>query len=55
MVIPSDIGSLIDFFSFAAWLFYGLAVFCVVILRFRKPHAERPIKVSISIKHSDQS
>ncbi|XP_045191562.2 b(0,+)-type amino acid transporter 1-like [Mercenaria mercenaria] len=49
MVIPSDIGSLIDFFSFAAWMFYGLAVFCVVILRFRQPHADRPIKVFILI------
>ncbi|XP_060601697.1 b(0,+)-type amino acid transporter 1-like [Ruditapes philippinarum] len=49
MVIPSDVGSLIDFFSFAAWLFYGLAVFCVVILRFTKPNAERPIKVFILI------
>jgi L-type amino acid transporter 9 len=49
MVIPSDVGSLIDFFSFAAWLFYGLAVFCVVILRFTKPNAERPIKVNIKL------
>ncbi|XP_052817822.1 b(0,+)-type amino acid transporter 1-like [Mya arenaria] len=47
MTIPADIGSLVDFFSFAAWLFYGLTVACVVILRIRQPNAERPIKVFI--------
>ena len=45
MVIPTDIASLIDFFSFAAWLFYGMAVFCVILLRFTKKKAERKIKV----------
>lgn len=49
MVIPSDISSLIDFFSFAAWMFYGLAVSCVIILRIRRPKDERPIKVFILI------
>ncbi|KAL4235159.1 b(0 +)-type amino acid transporter 1 [Mactra antiquata] len=49
MVIPADIGSLIDFFSFAAWLFYGMAVSCVLVLRIRRPDAHRPIKVFILI------
>lgn len=49
MVIPSNIGSLVDFFSFASWLFYGLAVLCVIILRFTQPKAARPIKVFILI------
>lgn len=48
MVIPSDIGSLIDFFSFAAWLFYGMAVFCVILLRFTQRKAERKIKVKFT-------
>ena len=47
MVIPADIGSLIDFFSFAAWLFYGMAVFCVLLLRFTRKDAERKIKVLV--------
>ena len=46
MVIPADIGSLIDFFSFAAWLFYGMAVFCVILLRFTRKNADRKIKVT---------
>lgn len=49
MVIPSDIGALIDFFSFAAWLFYCAAVTCVITLRFIKPDAKRPFKVFIGI------
>ncbi|KAH3789278.1 hypothetical protein DPMN_167453, partial [Dreissena polymorpha] len=44
MTIPANIGQLVDFFSFSAWLFYGACVFCLVILRIRKPNAERPIK-----------
>ena len=51
MVIPTDIASLIDFFSFAAWLFYGMAVFCVILLRFTKKKAERKIKVYVYEKH----
>ncbi|KAH3777179.1 b(0,+)-type amino acid transporter 1-like isoform X2 [Dreissena polymorpha] len=49
MIIPANIGQLVDFFSFSAWLFYGTCVFCVVILRIRKPNAERPIRVFILI------
>ncbi|ROT74927.1 B(0,+)-type amino acid transporter 1 [Penaeus vannamei] len=33
MVIPSDIGSLIDFFSFTAWIFYGGAMLALIIMR----------------------
>ena len=47
MVIPADIASLIDFFSFAAWLFYGMAVFCVILLRFTRKKADRKIKVNM--------
>ena len=45
MLIPSDIETLIDFFSFAAWMFYAV-VFCALIyLRWKAPNAPRPYKV----------
>ncbi|XP_076111587.1 b(0,+)-type amino acid transporter 1-like isoform X1 [Mytilus galloprovincialis] len=45
MLIPGDIGQLIDFFSFAAWLFYALAIVSLFILRWKMKDAHRPIKV----------
>ncbi|XP_062609613.1 b(0,+)-type amino acid transporter 1-like [Saccostrea cucullata] len=47
MLIPGDIGSLIDFFSFAAWMFYALAIICLIILRFKWKDRKRPIKIFI--------
>ncbi|RXG54200.1 b(0,+)-type amino acid transporter 1 [Armadillidium vulgare] len=49
MVIPSDIGSLIDFFSFTAWIFYGGAMLALIIMRYTKKDAHRPYKVPIFI------
>ncbi|KAK8727144.1 hypothetical protein OTU49_009718 [Cherax quadricarinatus] len=49
MVIPSDIGSLIDFFSFTAWIFYGGAMAALIIMRFTMKDAPRPYKVPIAI------
>lgn len=49
MVIPADIGSLINFFSFASWIFYGMAGFCVILMRFTWKNVERKIKVFILI------
>ena len=48
LVIVGDIGPLINFFSFASWLFYGMAGFCVIILRFTRRDAERKFKVFFS-------
>lgn len=48
-IIPGDINSLVNYFSFAAWLFYGLTVLGLIVMRFTKKHAERPIKVPIVI------
>ena len=45
MIIPGDIGSLIDFFSFTAWIFYGGAMVALIVLRYTKPKAPRPYKV----------
>ena len=46
-IIPGDIFSLIDFFSFAVWFFYGLTMIALVIMRFWGPQSqiERPLKV----------
>ena len=49
MVIPSDIGSLIDFFSFTAWIFYGMAMVALLVLRRTRPDAYRPYKVFIGV------
>lgn len=45
MVSLADIGSLIDFFSFAAWMFYGATMLALIILRWTKKDAPRPYKV----------
>ena len=44
----SDVGTLIDFFSFAIWTFYGLTFLSTIVLRWRRPDMERPFKVSKS-------
>ncbi|KAI1285240.1 amino acid transporter -like protein [Halotydeus destructor] len=50
-VIPGNIESLIDFFSFTAWLFYGATMVSLVILRYKPPFNDmpRPYKVHLSI------
>ena len=47
MIIPGDIGSLIDFFSFTSWFFYGMTVVALLYLRFKDRDAKRPYKVNI--------
>jgi len=47
MIIPGDIGSLIDFFSFAVWLFYGLTMATLLILRYTMKDEHRPYKVPL--------
>ncbi|XP_028930934.1 B(0,+)-type amino acid transporter 1 isoform X2 [Ornithorhynchus anatinus] len=48
-IIPGDINTLINYFSFAAWVFYGLTVFALIVMRFTRKDLERPIKVPIVI------
>lgn len=50
-VIPGDVNSLIDFFSFTAWLFYGLTMLALIKLRFKEPWKDkhRPYRVHLSI------
>uniref|UniRef100_A0A8C4WYU3 Cystine/glutamate transporter n=1 Tax=Eptatretus burgeri TaxID=7764 RepID=A0A8C4WYU3_EPTBU len=45
MIFSGNIERLINFFSFARWLFNGLAVSAVVYLRYKKPALHRPFKV----------
>jgi len=47
MVISGTIDSLIDFFSFTAWIFYGGSMLALIVMRFTKPNAPRPYKVCI--------
>ncbi|XP_069546369.1 b(0,+)-type amino acid transporter 1 isoform X1 [Brachyistius frenatus] len=48
-IIPSDINTLINYFSFAQWLFYGLAALSLIIMRFTRKELHRPVKVPIVI------
>ncbi len=45
LVLPSDFGSLVDYFGFAAWLFYALAAIGLMVLRDQAPDLPRPYKV----------
>lgn len=49
MVLYGTIESLIDFFSFTAWIFYGGAMLALIVMRFTKPNHPRPYKVPIII------
>jgi L-type amino acid transporter 9 len=49
MVIPGNIGSLIDFFSFTVWICYGGAMLAVITMRRTHPNIPRPYKVPIFI------
>ncbi|KAM4017173.1 B(0,+)-type amino acid transporter 1 [Anomaloglossus baeobatrachus] len=48
-IIPADINTLINYFSFAVWIFYGLTIAGLVVMRFTKKDMKRPIKVPIVI------
>lgn len=45
MVLYGTIDSLIDFFSFTAWIFYGGAMLALIVMRHTKPNYPRPYKV----------
>ncbi|KAK7793926.1 hypothetical protein R5R35_011856 [Gryllus longicercus] len=49
MVMSGTIDSLIDFFSFTAWIFYGGSMLALLVMRKTKPHTPRPYKVPIII------
>ncbi|CAL8113068.1 unnamed protein product [Orchesella dallaii] len=49
MIFGSEIEELIDLFGFASWIIYGLAISCVIVLRYTMPDAPRPFKVPLII------
>ncbi|XP_069698629.1 b(0,+)-type amino acid transporter 1 isoform X1 [Periplaneta americana] len=49
MVTSGSIDSLIDFFSFTAWIFYGGSMLALIVMRYTKPNAPRPYKVPLII------
>ncbi|XP_046755420.1 B(0,+)-type amino acid transporter 1 isoform X1 [Gallus gallus] len=48
-IIPGDINTLINYFSFAVWIFYGLSVFALIVMRFTRKEFKRPIRIPIII------
>nr|XP_028596187.1 b(0,+)-type amino acid transporter 1-like isoform X3 [Podarcis muralis] len=48
-IIPGDINTLINYFSFTVWIFYGLTVLGLIVMRFTRKDLERPIRVPLII------
>ncbi|XP_013796562.1 B(0,+)-type amino acid transporter 1 isoform X1 [Apteryx mantelli] len=48
-IIPGDIDTLINYFSFAVWIFYGLTVLALIVMRFTRRELRRPIRIPIVI------
>ncbi|XP_053174477.1 b(0,+)-type amino acid transporter 1 [Scomber japonicus] len=48
-IIPADINTLINYFSFAQWAFYGLTALALIVMRFTRKEFHRPVKVPIVI------
>lgn len=46
-IIPADINTLINYFSFAQWGFYGLTSLSLIVMRFTRKDLHRPLKVPI--------
>jgi L-type amino acid transporter 9 len=46
-IIAGDIASLIDFASFLIWIFYGIAMVALLVMRKSKKDVERSYKVLI--------
>ena len=49
MIVQGNIESLIDFFSFTVWIFYGMAMAALIMLRVKKPEIARPYKVLLPV------
>ncbi|XP_035009751.1 b(0,+)-type amino acid transporter 1 [Hippoglossus stenolepis] len=46
-IVPADINTLINYFSFAQWMFYGLTSLALIVMRFTRKELHRPLKVPI--------
>ncbi|CAF4190769.1 unnamed protein product [Rotaria socialis] len=49
LCLPSNIDGLIDFFSFSAWIFYGITFSATLCCKFTMKNAERVISVPIPL------
>ncbi|XP_018397963.1 PREDICTED: b(0,+)-type amino acid transporter 1-like isoform X2 [Cyphomyrmex costatus] len=49
MVLSGNIDSLIDFFSFTAWIFYGGSMVALLVMRRTRPNHPRPYKCPLVI------
>lgn len=49
MVLSGNIESLVDFFSFTAWIFYGGAMLALLVMRKTRPDHPRPYKCPLVI------
>ncbi|KAJ8387948.1 hypothetical protein AAFF_G00148820 [Aldrovandia affinis] len=49
VLIPGDFQSIVNFFSFTAWFFYGITLAGLIYLKIKKPDLPRPYKVPILI------
>lgn len=51
MILPdtSSFSSLINYFAFSSWIFYGGSFLSLIILRWKRPEWERPFKVYLPI------
>ncbi|XP_041797226.1 b(0,+)-type amino acid transporter 1-like [Chelmon rostratus] len=48
-IIPADIKTLINYLSFAQWMFFGLTALALIVMRFTRKELHRPVKVPIVI------
>ncbi|KAG5263871.1 hypothetical protein AALO_G00269550 [Alosa alosa] len=48
-ILPSDINTLINYFSFARWGFSGLTALALIVMRFTRRDLHRPVKVPVMI------
>ncbi|MEE6476906.1 hypothetical protein FKM82_011268 [Ascaphus truei] len=49
MIIPGNFSSIVNFFSFTAWVFYGITISGLLYIKIKKPDLPRPYKVPIII------
>uniref|UniRef100_A0A667Z763 b(0,+)-type amino acid transporter 1 n=1 Tax=Myripristis murdjan TaxID=586833 RepID=A0A667Z763_9TELE len=49
VLIPGDFESIVNFFSFTSWFFYGVTLSGLLYLKIKKPELHRPYKVPIVI------
>lgn len=47
MLIPNDFNSLVNYFSFVSWVFYGATVSALLYFRYSLPDHPRPVKVPL--------